>query len=145
MLRGMLGVLSGFILANSLPTYGGVGVNLLLFAVDRHTPEQNVFLYSVFGVFALVMTVLLSCLAFLLLAEFIQKKFHFTQILHVVIVPSVLTFSLLHIAVSLGLVKIQDIEFRDLLIDSSLPYPVLTLASLALFVLVHRMTPRKPA
>lgn len=144
MLRGVLGVLSGILLINSFTTYGGAGVGLLLIAADQHTPQDLAFRNTVLGVFGVVVATLMLCLAFLLLAEFLQKKIHFTKILSAVVVPLVIVFSLIHIAAYLGLGKIQDADLGKF-IDGFVLYAVQALASLALFVIVHRMTPQAPS
>lgn len=101
MLRGILGVLAIILLSFTLTNYGGAGVSLLSIAADQPTPRDLVFLYTALGVFGVVMDILMMGLAFLLFAEFLQKKIHFTKILRFVIVPSLLVLSLvisLHIS-----------------------------------------------
>lgn len=141
-LRSVLGAMSGILLANIVTTYGGVGVGLLSIAADQHTPADLVVVNIIVGVFGIVMEILLLCLAFLLFAEFLPKKIHFTKILRVVTVPSLLVFSLVHVAAHLGQGNIQHTELVNF-IDGFVPYAVQTLIALALFVVVHRMTPHK--
>lgn len=142
MLRAVLGVSSAVLLAIGLTSYGGAGASLLSIATDRETPGNLIFLYSVLGVFGVAIAAAMLCLAFLLFAEFLHKKRHFTNILRVVIVPLLLVLSLAHIAAYLGLGKIQNTELVKF-VDGFVLYAVLALGALALFVLVHRMNPHK--
>lgn len=142
MLRGVLGVLSGILLANSTTAYGGAGIGLLMLAADQHAPVDLAILSAALGAFAVVMDILMLGLAFLLFVEFIQKKLHFTKILRVVIVPSLIVLSLIHIAAYLGLERIPNAELGKF-IDAFVSYAVQALAASILFVLVHQMGVRR--
>lgn len=75
MVRGLLAVLAGFLLATSLSTYCGIGINILFFAVDRGIPQQGNSLSNIVGIYSMAMTILLLGLSLLLLTEFTRWKF----------------------------------------------------------------------
>jgi len=139
MLRGLLAVLAGFLLVTNLPTYGGIGINILFFAADRGIPLQGQSLYKIVGIYSVAMTILLLALAFLLLTEFTSWKFRYTRGLVLIVAPSLLALSLIHLAAFLNIVRIPDLELKELFIDSSVYHAALTLISLVLFALIHWM------
>lgn len=137
MLRGILAVLLGFVLVTNLPTYGGIGINLLFFAADRGIPQQGSSLYNLVGIYAMLMTALLFALGYLLLTEFTNWKSRFARELVLIVLPSLALLSLVHVAVFLGALRIGDPELKTLFVDSSIYYAASTLIAVILFAVIH--------
>jgi len=94
--RGTLGLLTGLLLVINLPTYGGIGINLLFFAADRGVPPEST-LYRIVGMYSLTMTVLLVFLALLLISDFTSWKPKHIRSFKVVTGSLMAIFSLIHV------------------------------------------------
>lgn len=56
-----------------------------------------------------------------------------------IVVPSLLALSFIHFAAFLNVVRIPDLELKELFIDSSIYYATFTVVTVVLFVVIHWM------
>jgi hypothetical protein len=137
MLRGLLAIALGFFLVEALTAYGGIGVNLLFFFDGLGMSQQEKLWYNIVGIYSIAMTILLACLAFLLLIEFTEWKFKFSKELLLVVVPSLCVLAFMHISAYVGLGKIQRPQTIEEFINDSIYYVLSSLGAVLLFCVVR--------
>ena len=139
MLRPTLGILIGFLVVTLVPSYGGIGVNLLLAVVRGEVPRQSVYVYLAIAGYAVVVTSLLVALGLLTLAEFANWKLRERGQLIQTVWWLLFLLALVHLFAISTKGTLGDSEAKNLFIDGSLFEAVLTMTAVGLFVGLGRV------
>jgi hypothetical protein len=137
MLRGLIAIAVGLLLVEALTAYGGIGVNLLFFFDSLGMPQQESLWYNIVGIYSITMTILLACLAFLLLTEFTEWKLKFSRELLLVVAPSLCVLALMHVSAYMNIVKIQGPEIIEQFINGFIYYALSTLGAILLLSVIR--------
>jgi hypothetical protein len=138
LLRGTLAILIGVSIVTILVAYGGVGINLLLAIHRDEVPHESVLLYAIMVSYFLGAGLLLLIAALLTIAEFADWKIRSQRGLIYTTFFVLLALACTHLVVSLGAVSVSDQEAKDLFVDGAIPYSVLTILMVGLFLVLHR-------
>jgi len=136
LMRGLMAIISGLLIVTCLVAYGGIGINIIFFAADRGISLGNMS-YRVLGIYSLAMTLVLTSLAFLLIAEFNKWKLRQSRSLFYVVVTSIFLLISAHFLAYLNMTRVADVEIREWFIDGAIYYPLAVFAALMLFTVVR--------
>jgi len=139
LLRSTLGILIGISTVTILVAYGGVGVNLLLAVYRGEVPHESLLFYRVVVGYFLGVVLLLLVAGVLTLAEFVDWKIRNQKGLICTTISLLLVLGIVHLAMFLGVGRISDQEVKSLFVDGAVPYAVLIIIVVGLFVVLHRL------
>jgi len=137
-LRNALGILIGISIVTILTAYGGVGVNLLLALLREEVPHESVLWYAILVLYYLGVAILLLLAAVFTLAEFSNWKIKNQRVFAYTTFSLLLALAIVHLAVFFG--GVSDQEVKNLFVDESVPYAVLTFVLVGLFFMLRRVT-----
>lgn len=138
MFRGVLGTLLGLAIVSALPSYGGIGVNLLLVASREEVPPASHLLYLTIAAYSLIVVAVLLILAILTFAEFTAWRIKDSELLVYGTVILLAILAILHLAAFFGIASVRDPEAKNLFIDGSVAYAILLLVAVGLFLGLRR-------
>jgi heme/copper-type cytochrome/quinol oxidase subunit 4 len=134
-----LGILIGISIVTILVAYGGVGVNLLLAVYRDEVPHESLLLYRIVVWYFLGVVLLLLIAGVLTLAEFVDWKIKNKKGLIYTTLSLLLVLVIVHLAMFLGVGGVSDQEVKSLFVDGAVPYAVLTIVVVGLFIVLHRI------